>query len=91
MNAQQPLIEAARLRFNGMSRDSLEDPPDLDEEVVFTVRARCKKQERERMKDGEIRLVAIMEVVDVHVGGTMPDRDDEGPTLFDDEPDDDAE
>jgi len=37
----EPLIEASRVKFAGMSSDNLEDPPKLDEARTYTVEATC--------------------------------------------------
>lgn len=81
----EPLIEASHIRFNGMTKDSLDDPPALDEAVVYRVQARCIKHEQARRDDGEIRRVAVMKVEDVTVMAGAAINDDAGPSLFDEE------
>jgi len=83
----EPLIEASRVKFAGMSSDSLEDPPKLDEARVYTVEATCTAITRERMKDGEMRLVAKMQVDELWEGtGPKPAAEAE-PGLFDESDD----
>ncbi len=84
----EPLIEASRVKFAGMSSDSLEDPPKLDEARTYTVEATCTAITRERMKDGEMRLVAKMQVDELWEGtGPKPAAESE-PGLFDEAGDD---
>jgi len=79
----EPLIEASRVKFAGMSSDSLADPPKLDEARTYTVEATCTAITRERMKDGEMRLVAKMQVDELWEGaGPKPAAESE-PGLFD--------
>jgi hypothetical protein len=83
----EPLIEASRVKFAGMSSDSLEDPPKLDEARTYTVEATCTAITRERMKDGEMRLVAKMQVDELWEGsGPKPAAESE-PGLFDENDD----
>lgn len=79
MPNQEPLLEAARVRFVGMSLDSLDEPPELDDTMTFEVKATCTGRLRERMRDGELRRVAIMTVDEVTALGssTHPERDPE--------------
>lgn len=76
---QEPLIEAARVQFAGMSLDSLDQPPDLDDVMTFEVKATCTGVLLKRMKDGELRRVRIMEVNEVTAlgGAVKPERDPE--------------
>lgn len=84
MPEQEPLIEAARIRFKGMSKDGLEDPPALDVERTYIVKAICAEHQHKRMKDGEVRLVATMEVLDIWERGKQPIVDEAQPMLFED-------
>ncbi|MGH3693261.1 MAG: hypothetical protein ACRDRX_04545 [Pseudonocardiaceae bacterium] len=80
---QDPIggLEASRVKFVGMAADSLAKLPEIDDEMSFIVTAVCTGRGRERMKDGELRATARMEVrALVPQGG--PVRPDAGPTLF---------
>lgn len=79
----EPLIEASRIKFSGMSRDSLGDPPALDEKRTYTVEATCMAVTRQRMKDGETRLVALMEVDELWEGTGPKPEGESHPSLFD--------
>lgn len=80
-----PLIEAGRITFRGMSMEQ-DNLPVLDDERLFSVRATCVAVERQRMADGEERLVAKMMVDRVWEGqGSEPASTD--PALFDGEGD----
>jgi len=65
---QMDLLPAAHVKFTGMSAAALEDPADLGDEQVFTVRAKCVGEGRVLRKDGEIRNTRTMEVLDVTFG-----------------------
>ncbi|MGH3994724.1 MAG: hypothetical protein ACRDSN_19955 [Pseudonocardiaceae bacterium] len=62
-------LEACRVKFVGMSMDSLEDPPEIDDERTFVVRTRCVGNGRQRMKDGELRHTRSMEVLTLEPQG----------------------
>ena len=83
----EPLIEASRVKFAGMSSDSLEDPPKLDEARTYTVQATCTAITRERMKDGEMRLVAKMQVDELREGTGPKPAAESDPGLFDENDD----
>ena len=54
-----------KVKFVGMSMDSLEDLPKIGTEMTFTVRARCVGTGEEEMRDGHIRHFAKMDVLSV--------------------------
>ena len=62
---QQAIIPACRIKFEGMSWDSLEDVPELKDEMSFTVTGPVVARTTRVMKDGEIRDVAIVDVQSV--------------------------
>lgn len=64
---QDPLdgTDYVKVKFVGMAYDSLSDRPDIGDELVFTVRARCRGNGTEEMKSGAIREVAKFEVQSV--------------------------
>jgi hypothetical protein len=80
---QEPIegLESARIRFAGMSLDELGNPPEIDDEMTFLVRAVCTGRGIQRMKDGELRRTATMEVLDVDPQGP-PIKPSAAPNLF---------
>lgn len=82
---QQPLIEAAYVKFTGQSAGALEDPADLDEERTYVVTAKCVEHKTRRRKDAEERLTTTMEIITMHEEGKAPAADDSQGELFDDE------
>lgn len=95
---QEPIegMEACRVKFVGMSMDSIEEPPDIDDEMTFLVTTRCVGSGRQRMKDGELRLTRSMEVLTLEPQGA-PSKPKAEPNLFtvarddDEDPDDDGD
>lgn len=88
---EQEPIEAIRVRFVGMSADALEEEaPEIDEIMTFLVTAVCTGRGKERMKAGEMRLTARMNVLTLEAQGP-PAKPSAGPNLFsvDDDGDDD--
>lgn len=77
-------MEATRVKFVGMAADSLEQLPELDDVMVFTVTAVCTGRGRERMKDGERRATARMDVQSLVPQGPpkKPDSAPAPPALF---------
>lgn len=57
------LIEAVRVKFVDMAMDSLDEAPEIDDEMTFEVKAVCVGSGTKRMKDGELRRVVDMRVV----------------------------
>ncbi|MGH7687650.1 MAG: hypothetical protein ACREN2_12660 [Candidatus Dormibacteria bacterium] len=80
---QEPIegLEACRVKFVGMSMDSLENPPEIDDEMTFLVHTRCVGSGRQRMKDGELRLTRSMEVLTLEAQDA-PSKPSAGPNLF---------
>lgn len=80
---QEPIegLDACRVKFVGMSMDSLDDPPEIDDEMTFIVRTRCVGAGRKRMKDGELRRTRDMEVLTLEPQGG-PSKPSAGPNLF---------
>ncbi len=62
---QTALIPACRVKFTGMSWDSIEDVPDLKTVVTFTVTAQIVGHTDEVMADGELRHLAKAKVLEV--------------------------
>lgn len=85
--APEALIEAVRVKFVDMAMDSLETPPVIDDVMTFEVRAVCVGSGTKRMKDGELRRVVDMRVLNLAVtsGPTAPKSE---PNLFDKDDDD---
>ena len=54
-----------KVKFVGMSMDSLDDLPKIGTEMVFLVRARCIGTGEEEMRDGHVRHFAKMDVQSV--------------------------
>lgn len=81
---QEPLIEAAFIKFSGTSNGTLDDPPALDEERTYVVKAICKAQHKDRRADNEDRLTVTMGITAVWEQGKVPIVDEAQPSLFDD-------
>lgn len=81
---QEPIegLESVRVKFVGMSMDSLEDPPEIDDEMTFVVRMRCVGSGRQRMKDGELRHTRSMEVLTLEPQARPPAKPAATPNLF---------
>lgn len=62
---QIAMIPACRVKFQGMSWDSLDDVPSLKQEMEFRVKGRVVGHGQQVMKDGEIRETATIEVTSV--------------------------
>lgn len=54
-----------KVKFVGMSMDSLDDLPKIGDEVTFLVRTRCVGTGEEEMRDGHVRHFAKMDVQSV--------------------------
>lgn len=80
---QEPIegLDACRVKFVDMTMDKLDEPPDIDDHMEFTVAAVCVGRTRERMKDGELRHTAKMRVVSLEPNGG-PRPPNAGPNLF---------
>jgi hypothetical protein len=83
MEQQEPLagLEAARIKFTGMSLDEVTAPPNIDDRQSFIVEAICTGRGVQRMKDGELRRTATMTVIDVAAQGG-PFKPEGAPNLF---------
>lgn len=77
---QTEAIPAAHVKFTGMSGSALTDPAGLGDTQTFTVTARCIGTGNELRKDGEVRQVRRMEVVEVEFGEIVKAAND--PALF---------
>lgn len=84
---QQPLIDAAYVRFTGSSAGALEDPPELDETRTYVVTATCKQVNHSMRKDNEERVTTVMEISVLHEQGKTPAKAAEDPALFDEDED----
>lgn len=69
---QGALIEASFVTFAGTSGGMIEDPPDLDDERTYIVKASCKEVKRARRKDNEERVTTVMEITSVFEQGKVP-------------------
>lgn len=80
---QEPLegLEAARIKFTGMSLDEVTAPPQIDDRQTFLVEAVCTGRGVQRMKDGELRRTATMTVIDLAAQGG-PTKPSGAPDLF---------
>ena len=85
---QQEIVPAAHVKFTGMSGSALDTPADLGDEQVFTVTARCVGVGSELRKDGEVRQIRRMEVVEVEFGAITKAPKDPQLSLVDDDLDD---
>lgn len=85
VNEQDSLdgMEATRIKisFTNMTSDSLETLPELEDVMYFLVKAECSARGVEKMKDGERRRTARMEVLELVQQGA-PIKPDDGPSLF---------
>lgn len=80
---QEPLdgMQATRVKFVGMAADSLEQLPEINDRIVFTVETVCTGRGMELMKDGELRRTARMEVLTLSPNGP-PIKPNGTPSLF---------
>lgn len=80
---QEPIegLESARVKFAGMSLDELGNPPEIDDRMTFLVEAVCTGRGVQRMKDGEMRRTATMEVLTLEPQGG-PVKPTPAPSLF---------
>ncbi|PTR42055.1 hypothetical protein C8K38_111224 [Rhodococcus sp. OK611] len=81
----QPLIDSARLQFSGLSAEDFEDVPEIGEERVYTIRARCQSHTEREMANEGTRKSVNMKVTRV-LSGVANEIDDEPepePSLFD--------
>lgn len=78
---QLEAIEATFVKFTGTSGELLDNPPAVDEERTYIVKAKCAGFDIRKRKDGERRVVAIMEVTACNERGRTPIVD-ERPALY---------
>lgn len=82
---QAELTPAAHVKFTGMSASALDTPAELGDEQVFTVTAKCTGTGEVLRKDGEVRVIRTMEVVDVEFGEITKAPKDAQLSLVDDD------
>lgn len=85
---QIELVEAAHVKFAGMSGAALEAPAELGDTQTFTVVAKCIGVGVELRKDGEIRHTRKMDVIEVEFGAIKKAPTDLQLSLVDDNDDD---
>lgn len=78
---QGALIESAVVKFSG-NGGALEDPPALEEQRTYIVKATCVGHDHRLRKDGEERITAIMEIDSCWEKGKQPDVDKNQGSLF---------
>lgn len=59
---QETLVPACKVNFNGMSFDSIEDVPELKQEVTFRVKGMITQRAQKLMKTGDLRELATCQV-----------------------------
>jgi hypothetical protein len=79
---QGALIEAAMVQFSGNSGDLLDNPPDLDHERVYIVKATCIEVKNKRRDDGEVRTTTVMKIESCYERGRVPIVDEAQPSLY---------
>ncbi|WP_343466305.1 hypothetical protein AAI421_17940 [Rhodococcus aetherivorans] len=67
MSSPKPLIEAARVRFSGLSTESYEEP-EIGEQRVYTVLATCTAITEQDMKSEGTRRTSTMKIDKVSEG-----------------------
>ncbi|WP_037182537.1 hypothetical protein [Rhodococcoides fascians] len=91
--SDRPLIDAARVNFSGMSEESFENlgEDNIGEIRVFTVRCRVKGFSSVDMAESGVRRSANLKVLKVMEGVTKKvlEDDDDQPSLYDADPDED--
>lgn len=85
---QTELVEAAHVKFTGMSGSALDTPAELGDTQTFVVVAKCMGVGVELRKDGEVRHTRKMEVVEVEFGEIKKAPKDQQLSLVDDNSDD---
>jgi len=78
---QGALIESAVVKFTG-NGGALDDPPQLEEQRTYVVKATCVGHDHRLRKDGEERVTAIMEIDSCYEKGKQPDVDTNQGSLF---------
>lgn len=78
---QLEAIEATFVKFTGTSGDLLDNPPGQDDERTYIVKAKCAGFDIRKRKDGERRVVAVMEISSCYERGRVPIVDEQ-PALY---------
>ncbi len=81
---QTELLESAHVKFNGMSASALDAPAELGDTQTFVVTARCTGTGNQLRKDGEVRQIRNMEVLEVVFGEITKAPKDRPLSLLDD-------
>lgn len=79
---QLEAIEATFVKFTGTSGDLLDNPPGQDDERTYIVKAKCAGFDIRKRKDGERRVVAVMEITSCYERGRVPIVDENQGTLY---------
>lgn len=84
MTQTKPLIEAARVRFSGLSTESYEEP-EIGEQRVYTVVATCTAITEQDMKSEGTRRTSTMKIDKVSAGidSKIMQSVEPEPSLFD--------
>lgn len=69
---QLAAIEATFVKFVGTSGDLIDNPPEQDDERTYIVKAKCSGFDIRKRKDGERRVVAVMEITSCYERGRVP-------------------
>jgi hypothetical protein len=84
---QTELVPTAHIKFTGTSASALDTPAELGDEQTFIVKAKCMGTGEVLRKDGEVRQVRTMDIIDVQFGEIAKAPKDQQLRLADD-PDD---
>lgn len=79
---QLEAIDATFVKFVGTSGDLLDNPPEQDAERTYIVKAKCAGFDIRKRKDGERRVVAVMEITSCYERGRVPIVDENQATLY---------
>lgn len=79
---QLEAIEATFIKFTGTPGDLLDNPPGQDDERTYIVKAKCAGFDIRKRKDGERRVVAVMEISSCYERGRVPIVNEEDPTMY---------
>lgn len=79
---QGTLIEAAMVQFSGNSGELLDNPPALDHERVYLVKATCVEVKQKHRDDGELRTTVVMKIDSCYERGRVPIVDEAQPSLY---------
>lgn len=78
MTSAKPLIEAARVRFSGLSTEAFEEPQ-IGETRTYTVLASCTAITEQDMKSEGTRRTSTMKIVEVREGVDHSIGEEAGP------------